>query len=97
MAKATLAEENVVAFNAASVDTNPPADTMNAPYGINDSAAFIIPNSPCRPINCHEDISGKMAPIETKAIKQYMITTRASEMKIALGMFLLGFLTSSPV
>ncbi len=69
------------------------AKTMNAPYGINNSAAFIIPNSPCRPMNCHEDMSGKMAPIETKAIIQYMITTNASEMKIALGIFLLGFLT----
>ena len=38
-----------------------------------------------------------MAPIETKAIRQYIITTNAREMKIALGMFLLGFLTSSPV
>jgi hypothetical protein len=86
-----------VVFNATRVDTNPPSNTMKAPYGLNDSAAFIIPNSPCRPINCHEDISGNRAPIETKAIRQYMITTRASEMKIALGMFLLGFLTSSPV
>jgi len=41
--------------------------------------------------------SGNMAPIDTKAIKQYRTTTAVNDMNIARGMFLFGFLASSPV
>jgi hypothetical protein len=41
--------------------------------------------------------AGNIAPMDTKAIKQYKMTTAVSDMNIARGMFLLGFFTSSPV
>ena len=56
IAKLTLLAANVVAFNAESVETNPPANTINAPNGRNWSAASIIPNSPNPPINSHAGI-----------------------------------------
>ena len=46
MANATLADEYVVAFNAARLDTIPPASIIRGPKGRNVSAAFIIPKSP---------------------------------------------------
>ena len=99
MAKATLAEEKVVALSAARVETIPPTTTMNAPYGINNSAALLMPKSPLWPIKDHAAVlfGGVIAPTETKATMQYIVTTRARDMKIALGIFLLGSLTSSPV
>jgi hypothetical protein len=35
--------------------------------------------------------------MDTKATRQYIITTIAIEIKIALGIFFLGFFTTSPV
>jgi hypothetical protein len=88
-----------VAFRAANVDTKSHTNTMKPSYGINNSTALLMPKSPFWPIYSHDRIlfGGKTGPIETKATKQYITTTSASEMKIALGIFLFGFLTYSPV
>ena len=49
-------------------------------------------------MNFHDDMPvGNIAPIETKAIRQYKTTTAVNEMNIALGIFFFGFFTSSPV
>jgi len=41
--------------------------------------------------------SGNIAPIDTKAIRQYNITTAVNEINIAFGIFFFGFFISSPV
>ena len=94
-----ISTEKVVASNAANVEISPPPRTINAPNGKNDSAAFIIPRSPNWPIYFQAGIPllGLIPPMDTKATRQYIITTIAIEIKIALGIFFLGFFTSSPV
>ena len=94
-----ISTEKVVAFNTANVEISPPPRTINAPNGKNDSAAFIIPRSPNWPIYFQAGIPmlGLISPMDTKATRQYIITTIAIEIKIALGIFFLGFFTSSPV
>jgi hypothetical protein len=71
------------------------------PYGKNISAALLIPKSPLSPMKIHAGIPpvswGESALMETNATRQYSNTTSVREMKIALGIFLLGFFTSSPV
>jgi hypothetical protein len=48
-------------------------------------------------MNFHAGTSlGNIAPVETKATRQYRTTTVASDVKMALGMFFFGFFTSSP-
>jgi hypothetical protein len=74
---------------------------MRGPNGKKDSAAFIMPKSPYVPMyfqaGCPFVSTEVNAPIDTNATRQYNTTTRIREMKIALGIFLFGFFTSSPV
>ena len=56
IANETRLDGNVVALSAESVETNPPASTINAPNGRKYSAASIIPSSPKLPMNSHDGI-----------------------------------------
>ena len=86
IANDTRLAANVVAFSADNVETSPPNNTINAPNGKKYSADSIIPNSPNPPINSQDGIpitSGFKPPMKTKVKIMYVVTTIASDNKIA--------------